>query len=478
MSSAHFTKADENPFYTMLNFPYASNFFGRQGLVDEIWQGVSSVEPHSFAISGIPKIGKTRLLFYLREKFYSQTIETGGPVHFIYASFLNVTEKGQFLPTFCGKLMREKDRAFDSRRSATIRLLPSRDLDRDSIKKKLDDLFQELKESNERLVLCMDDFDSAYQALDVEDELILTEISQAHPLIIVTQQRLSSTRHLSPDQRGASLLLAKLQRREIGPLTEGEALELLTDPLKDRLPFSDEEKTMLIEEAGTHPFLLTQAGRALYTTLLDFQRPVEKDMQRHQKQRFHTLLAGAQEVEDWLNQIWNGLSVGERDVLYQMYSRESTVADFALETADLLALESKGLIHHKQGAYSLCCKLLRKYLDANFFIHDIRSKLAPLDERVFDYLYRHAGELCPKEALRQDVWGDALDAQSDGELEEGSGDADGNEPRKKNIYRGLEAALRRIREVMKERNPHHEYIENIHGRGYIFHLKGISPEKP
>lgn len=445
-----------NPYSQMLLSAVPDFFYGRQGDVQTILQGVSGGnQPRSFSLQGARMIGKTTLLRYLTDargatlQSEPTLLEYGpnrkGELIFVYIDFYK-HQGDMVISDLLSSLLRNK-RVLNAIDPTTKE--DNQGSDPSEMKAKIRDIQEILLSKNIRLAICLDHFDQAFESMAYEDDVFLRSLSSYSALIIATEKSLSELR-LDPHK--TSPLLTILVRRVLGLLAESEARDLILSPLKDTgIEFSHQEVDFLLKVAGFHPYLLSLVGEFWFElrtrnpddTLVVPNREIQRPMRLQ--------LASLPPVAEFFKLIWGHLSTEEQEALYKIANNVVDDASFVLNN---LIHKSLLTIDLKTGSYALFSDAFQVFVLQEYsFVQDHAKgnvmDLPQLEKRLLDYLIDRPGKLCSFDELLRAVWQDPNASK-----------------------RALEAAVHRLRNKLKiDENDDWDYIQSVRGKGYVYKPK-------
>lgn len=448
-----------NPFAQMLVARQPEQFFGRRADLEPILQGVSGREPRSFSIQGVKTIGKTSLLNYVCNPLgalanYAYVLGeygsrgSGMELEFCFFDFYTVSGEGVLATLYAGLLQSEKLRQYASGMPAAEQLAREKKAE---IRKALLGLCRELKEKRLRVVICLDNFDKAFQSLEYEDDIFLRSLTYDQAFILATEKSLAELRQ---DPRRTSPLVNILFQRNIGLLSEQEARQLLTVPTEGtQAAFTPNEVDFLLRVAGRQPYLLTIGAEFLYNLHLQYpnlQEIIPKGSPAWEQVK--SQMGALPAVTEICTLFWNYLSAEERQALSFM-ARSGERNPEATRPA-LGSLRQKALVDVdlQTGRFTLFSELFKEFVlqkeqpVRRQGIQEIIEDLSSLDRRLMEYLLAHPNQVCTFEDLLSAVWDDPQASK-----------------------RALEAAVHRIRTRIQDiEGAGWEYIKNVRRKGYMY----------
>jgi len=445
----------QNPYSMMRAAFEPTHFYGRRREVGSIVLGINADPPSSVLIMGFKLIGKTTLWRYLaheegaRKEFPSLWVryEPEGPnkVVFVYVDFYRFT--GNFFPLIYDKVVEDETIKLVGGISSRMEQAESME----SAVEGLKELFKRLQEENITPVICLDHFDEVVRGMDQEAESSLVKLKKLAPFIIILE---NSPAELNPRIQAIekSPLFADMNTYTLGLLTQDEARQLILEPLKEvegtEVVFTDAEIDFLLEKVGRHPYLLILACEWLFELYRSYP-DVRVGKDEKLDQRIAEDLFWEESIKVVFTTFWKRLSDSEQVALHKVANADFEGLEKMQET--LASLKHKGLIERNlmEGTYKVFSELFREFVKRVYErpmivdIHQFRDKLAPLDRKLFDYLYSHAGQVCELEELYREAW--------TGSAKKGA----------------LAASISRIRAKLRDTfGPEWGYIRTVRGKGY------------
>jgi hypothetical protein len=455
-----------NPFSTMLTTFDPLRFFGRRYFRELILPGVSSSEPSSFAISGLPSIGKTSLLKYLCHPQGARVLDQdllreyrpgGRPnrqLDFVYLDCVDVRADSLWQTLYCAVF--ETGREWDG-------VPPVADESKGTEAKRA--LEHQLKRSHSegfRVVICLDNLDSALKSISSEEETFLRYLTTFAAFVIATEKPLVDLNRdrltVAGIKKLSSLspLMQVMPSRPLGLLTGEEARELITAPVRaedEARQFTKDEVAFLLELAGTHPFLLTRVCE--YVFRLRLENPGLRELlstSERVREHVRSQMGSMLDVGGHFGLFWEQLGEAEQRTLLKIANGETP--DGEGEQLALTDLRKRALIYEdlREGRYHVFSGLFADYVRQQRpfpnpgRVEEIGASLPPLDRKLFKYLVAHPGKVCSVAELSEKVWEDPDVSK-----------------------RGVEAAIHRVRARIQEVcGVEWDFIRNVRGIGYKY----------
>lgn len=459
--------ASRNPYTAMLLTYHPSSVFGWENEIISMLQVITAPEPNGHALYGLPAVGKTTLLKFLKDKngairryeeFLQSEYQPGGgrQLLFVYLNFHRYSDEDSLF-----HMMR--DALEEELHQQHIEIDPSftnDSLERGVLVMQLRAYLAALKNAGYRVVYLLDDFDvPLVKYIDDDDDRLLRTLCDDAALIIATEVPISELR---PDLGASSPLLGILRPEAIGLISEQAARQLIREPAqRSGVQFTPEEETFLIGVAGRHPFLLTTACEIYYDMRIEYpelSRLLQKtDTRARLLTQFIYRLAGLPHVDHLLLRLWGRLDQEERRALHAM-AQGFTNAIVGHVAARII---NKGLAFWdlKSGAYRVFCQLFEGFVRQQYHLSEAPTEPAqehtltppvnipPIDRALLRYFLSNANKVLTFDELLDAVWEDSDKSK-----------------------RALEAAVHRLRRSL---GPG-EQIKNIRGKGYKFVIEPIS----
>ncbi len=314
------------------------------------------------------------------------------------------------------------------------------------------------------LVLCLDDFDEAYQHLEPQASLNLRALKDRYgdALVYVTATERELSRLTTTREQGELYEL-------IGPRVH--FLHLMTQDdtrvfcerfvAREGITFSDADIAFIRENADGHPGLVQAVCYALGAVTGVPTRDVQQDRVIHQMVRQN--LASDANVQSELAKIWGDLEIDEREALLRLHHAN---ADIAASDAARRGLRNKFIVRDGDEGPVLFARLfddfvrqqrLRQqpnahgiYIEADAGAVFVNGKqietLTDLEYRLLLFLYGRLDRVCDKYSIVESVWGEEYIDQVD--------DA------------RIEKLVSRVRAKIETDPAHSRYLMSVRGRGY------------
>ncbi|HUY78138.1 MAG TPA: winged helix-turn-helix domain-containing protein [Ktedonobacterales bacterium] len=513
----------ENPYSAMTSRYMRNRFYGREELVGAITNGITAPEPRSYAILGTPKIGKTTLLWYLRDEQgafrapqYASSIaedyRLGGSrrLLFVYIPFRN--EHQPHILEMLLKHLRlaideqnEKHRsanggkpviAYDpngNRQAAQLRPLTATLSNADMTAQLLGDLkyaLDRLEEQRWRVVFLLDDFGDALDPGSTQGSNLIsvsTGFSEERAMLSLAN-RAAFVITLDHD-RSADLdsnFLLSLRINELGLLDNKAAMALIEEPAKElthdhKHHITQKEANYLVWLAGHQPFLLALvcaeylAYREQYSSAMlmsTLANPLSQTAEHREYKHLTNYLLSKTQINLMLKLLWeDAVLPEERELLYLIATaREEEKEDditrrFKLrpnQNAHVInALREKSLVFIEGGKPRVFGHLFREYVRGAY------QQAMRRDQPSLEEMRKHiAGTLGP---LDQEVFERLTSRQGDVYLYEELREHVWKNPA--TPQHTVNASINRIRRVLdKLDSSGRVYIENERNRGYSLKL--------
>lgn len=466
-----------NPFRNRKPILSPEGFFGRQQEIQRICARLTQQPPQCCAVSGLPRIGKTSLLYYLyhlRDPDNPAGTELlGNPQQFVFV-YLNA---GSYidpeLHTLYGVLLFWRDLYYVLARELGVAIalapLPVATGDAAALEQlqamrhKIEEL---LRGDEDRIIVLLLDNAEGIARLPRICSSMLRALTQdltfgVQVAIVASSQVPLHDLYNADSWHEPSAFWSLFDESIVlGTLEPSAARELVLRPLPDqpRSMFSVGDLNFALHLAGRHPDILTLTCAILYDWYMSSSSAPD------QSQR----LVLAQQVYDaalpLCGAIWNSLiSVpGAASVLLRL-ARRQPIADDDQRT--LAILERRGVIERDHDEWRLLGAVLRQYLLEQAALPDMilaapdahpqaahRLLLDRLDPPAFTYLERevytflatNAGVVCTRDAIKQAIW-----------------------PNEPPTDSALQKLIERIRDKIEPDPRHPRRLIAVRGQGYM-----------
>lgn len=429
----------DNPYFKMLLSPSEKHFYGRQQEINDILEGVTLSQPKSFALYGLKKIGKTRLLKQLQQQ---------PPDHAMDLKWLHLDFYKQDRTTLLPKLWEEMNKAVG-------RTTPKAESD-DQTWQHIEDIAVDLQTQKKRLALCLDHFEQVYQSIEEDEDHHLRYLTDHLALIVVTEKPLTA---IHPVKGYLSSLVSVLIHIKLGLLDEPQALQLINQPAQQaKEPFTEGEARFLWHAAGGHPYLLTLACEHLYR--LRQQYPELKDQLNLEQpdstlvERLRGQMITIPGIQGLFQDYWNYMGDTEHQVLRNLVLGSPQAGTRQVDAATLNILTQKALVHFNpiSGQYDPFCDLFRDFIRSQSPTIDLQTilldHLEPLERRLFEYLMERPNQVCKFEDLYATFWPDFDQKVARNNLN--------------STLSGIRAQIKKVEAI------NWECLQSVRGQGYKF----------
>lgn len=450
--------ASRNPYTAMLLTYDPASVFGWDNEIISMLQVVTKPEPSGHAIYGMPAIGKTTVLRFLKDKngalrryeeYVHPEYQPGGDrrLVFVYLTFHH--DEGR--ASLFHRMKQALEEELHQQRIDTDGVVFSAEgLERGALVMRLRESLRQLSDQGIRVVYLLDDFDGPLlKYVDDDDDRLLRTLCDDAALIISTEIPISELR---PDLGASSPLLGILRPEAIGLISEAAARQLIREPAQRvGVAMTADEEAFLIGTAGRHPFLLTVTCEIYFDMRLEYAE-IGKLLQKAETRarfttQFHHRLGSLPHVHNLLVRLWGRLPDDERRTLDAM-AQGKTAAVVGNIAARLV---NKGLAYWdlKAGTYRVFCQLFEEFIQQQYTEEDTEvppelfasANIPPIDRALLRYFLNNANKVLTFDELLDAVWVDSEKSK-----------------------RALEAAVHRLRRSLKPG----EQIQNIRGVGYKF----------
>ncbi len=362
----------ENLFDNPTTLRNPADFVGREDLLKRIFGLIESRQ--NLALVGPRRMGKTSLLNALRNSEIQQRHGfAGNRFLFLYLDLQKRAMKNRvgLLPEIC-RILREQ-----GQRSGfpVIEGLSEDD--------ELEALLDEFEQRDLYLVLMMDAFDeiARYQAISEEVFGFLRSVGSEGRISFITASMKAPgeiIRRLMPmSQESSSPFYNILGAVRLSAFTPDEArLYLVDTSARGGLPFTDDEVNWVLQQAGTHPFLLQQVATLLFEEKrINSEEPIDYDFIQEEAQK---------NLFSHFDDFWAIIGPIERKIIIADAKRKVLMADVPPSGKRNGGMESR-----EGRTYAELCRneLFRTYLRAAGHLEivppEFKDVLDHLDNPVF-----------------------------------------------------------------------------------------------
>ena len=412
-----------NPYFQLPNAIDPDNFYGSIGMVHQLLQRISASNPRAVELLGMPGMGKTNLLRYLRHpdgalKRNTQSLQSPfreNP-HRLFLVLVEYrlmppeTHPFQYLYERLCMEYEEYQGLFEAERGSKLPSLEKEDFsDREYgevgvlAASRITEGIKRLATCEQRIrpVFLLDDFDLA-----VRKEVISKEgVDKARPwrqyvsLVLAVEKRIVEVNA----EVAASAFFQVIPLVRLGGLTEDEARELLTEPVEGFFPREDVNLVMRL--AGGHPHLLILAGSALWSV----------------REHLNLLHVPQQPLSDEETPVLQGRLQQDFSRVFDLYwdrqEQQQKEALIASTTSSILAKQHKAVLASLMEldlvAFSPADKAFHPF--SPLFAEYVAQKREPsvftasldltqLESDLFEYLSQRPNEIITFEELWKRVW--------------------------------------------------------------------------
>lgn len=455
-----------NPFSRIQAEKSPHLFFGQEGLLLSIIQGISSQEPRSYAIEGLKTFGKTTLLYFLKHpegalKRYQDALMTFGHKEdekflFLYTDFYKVL--GADLLPMLYQRAAEDPFIYEVARDV---IEESTQKETETVQWRLRRLLNELHRCNVRLVVLLDHLDKSFESMDFETDIFLRSLTHHHAFIVATEENLNQLRR---DSLRTSPLINVLLPRRLGTLTDAEARKMIAQLLlsQDQVMFSQAEEDFILTASGMQPFLIAIIGEYFYDLHLQYSEVKDFMSSPGFREQVSYQLIEHPAVEQVFSYFWQELDTDSQWVLSELSKSEkekdavdpriiSKLIQRGVTKVDILTGENRiyadlfKLYVHQQVSATLPAQ---SQPPERRGINGIVGELSTIDRKLYEYLVNNPNRVLTFDELREFVWGSTKASKS-----------------------ALEASVHRLRTRIKDvEGQDRDYIQNVRGKGFIFLL--------
>lgn len=317
------------------------------------------------------------------------------------------------------------------------------------------------------LVLCLDDFDEAYQHLEPQTFLNLRALKDPHgaALVYVTATERELLRITTTREQGEfyELMAPRVRFLRFWERDETRAF-CQAFAARERVTFDEADLAFICDNADGHPGLVQAVCYALGAVTGAPVRDTHQDRVIHQIVQQN--LATDANVQSECEKIWSDLEPDERDALLHLRREADTCpAQFAGVAAER-GLRSKFVVRDGEEGPRVFARLFDDFVrrqklmrqpnargvyvdvDAGDVWVDGKRIEAPsdLEYRLLLFLYGRLDRVCDKYAIVEAVWGqDYVDKVDDARIEK---------------------LVSRVRQKIEPDPAHPRYLLSLRGRGY------------
>jgi DNA-binding winged helix-turn-helix (wHTH) protein len=310
------------------------------------------------------------------------------------------------------------------------------------------------------LVLCFDDFDEAYHALDAQAFLNLRAFKDRYPdsLVYVTATEREFTRMPWSRERGEFLELIGARVHYLHFWQADDTRRYCEYfAARENVTFSEADLTFIRDHADGHPGIVQALCFALGNVTGAPKRNAQQDRVIHQS--VEKKLASDAIVQSECLKIWEDLDPDEHEALMDLARTDETSRAWQSLSAKFIVRENKGeweFFSRVFGDYVRQQKILTQrdasgvYIDVETERVSVDGKpieaLTDLEYRLLLFLYGRMDRVCDKYAIVQGVWGEEfIDEVDDARIEK---------------------LVSRLRQKVEPDPAHPRYLLSLRGRGY------------
>jgi hypothetical protein len=260
-----------------------------------------------------------------------------------------------------------------------------------------------------RPVFLIDDIDSVLQRIKAEEksqypfkpEIVvhLRAWRSSAAFIICTENKLADI-----DSLASSNLFGLFDPVYLGGLNDKEAEKLLNEPIREIQGvrcFPEKDITLLLKQAGSHPYLLILGGKLLWEIrerygLLDKADQLSIDIQNILIERLY------ENAERRFKAYWDKLSRNEQWLLIDLFNMKTPSSGNLL----LHKMLNSGLIRlDSEGKPAFFSALFQRFVKSQVNLLSI-DEISPAytERKLFQYLEKNRGRPCAFDEIAQEVW--------------------------------------------------------------------------
>lgn len=416
----------KNPFSSWQEFD-SERVYGRTRLIQSVIEITTDRNPRAVNLVGPRWIGKTTLLKLLTDREgcfvkpeYEPAIHpdfTSARLLPVYVDMATDPEPEESLRSMADDLLAKVSSVENidlSQIAGEIRLGQKiASLTGPEIEERIRCLAREVFRQDMRLIICLDHIDQSGLLAGRAGIRQIDRLTEYASVVIATRKMLVD---VYPELAG-SPLVHKLVLQRIGLLDKDAALALLSPPLDSSVPeFHLEDKALLVDYIGLHPYLLVRAARQAYEYLLSSPKGA-----RLTRNYVEVELAPA--LEFIFEHLWQE-SAGQLRAFCRLREREEIDLEDAAQRKVLSDLQHEALIceaPNGESAYSFFSPLFGAFVarkvrasegtpepqkvESRRILETLELSGGTKEGRVLSILVDNAGCLVTDETILDRVWG-------------------------------------------------------------------------
>lgn len=316
------------------------------------------------------------------------------------------------------------------------------------------------------IVLCLDEFDEAYQNLEQQTFLNLRSLRDRYgPLLIyitATERELARMTVTREQGEFYELIVPHVRFLHFWESDESRAYAL-DFAEREHVTFDDTDLAFIWDQADGHPGLVQAVCYSLGNVTGAPVRDAHQDRVIHQLVQ-ENLWRDAN-VQSECAKIWNDLEEDERAAILDMPHADPAALSGTPSPA-LAGLLNKSIVRSGPDGAALFCRSFDRYVRRQQVVQQPNARgvyidvdagnvwvegkpigsLTELEYRLLLFLYGRLGRLCDKYAIVEAVWGqDYVDQVDDARIEK---------------------LISRLRQKIEPDAAHPRYLQSLRGRGY------------
>ena len=403
---------NQSPFYNRGPVREPAHFFGRRGEVRKLVQAIGADIPQTASIIGERRIGKTSLLNYLSApggalaEFPQFLSRLPADYLFVRADLSALKTRELNGPLFFFRLLfKSLDKAFQDKTGQTFPIFDKywesesvAELVEFGLKSYLDEIQQIAP--NLAIIFLLDEADPLIRQ-GVGG--LLRSLIQDHPISFVIATRLPLI-EIDPEREVSPLFNILAETIPLGLMPQSEVHQMLTELSSDN--FTPLELDFILKTGGLHPDFTQVAAHRVWEskqTGQDFAPDIV----------FPQIAA---DLKSACQGLWDGMTEGEQGLCVKMMSEGKVESDGAAQV-----LKRKGVLNEQNAFFSpvfsafigqksaltAAAPQSLRFGDGYVAYGDFVAKLSPIEQKLLQYLYDHAGQVCSREEIHMAVWGEA-----------------------------------------------------------------------
>lgn len=310
------------------------------------------------------------------------------------------------------------------------------------------------------LVLCLDEFDEAYQHLEPQTFLNLRSLRDQHgeamAYVTTTERELARITHSREQGEFYELIVPHVRFLHF---METDVTSQFCERFAEReqVTFSEQDIRFVLDNADGHPGLVQAVCCALGAVTGEPRRNPTQDRVIHRHVQAN--LAADENVRTECQKIWEDLEEDERDALLHLQRSD-------IDQQAVRRLRAKFIVRGSEEEPQVFSRLFRDWIQGQKFVQQPNVRgvyvdvdagsvwvdgkavegLTDLEYRLIMFLYGRLDRVCDKYSIVESVWGqDYVDSVDDARIEK---------------------LISRARQKIEPDPIHPRYLLSLRGRGY------------